>query len=813
MSAAWKKAVRDRSLEWGRSLLVVIAVALGIAAYATVMSTYAILERELNREYLATNPPSATLLVNPAGDDVLAIVRATAGVERAEPGRVAYGRIKAGAGHWRTLVLFVVADFSARRIATLSPAGGSWPPAVGEMLIERDAFQVAKAAIGDTVTVRLRSGDVRTLRVSGGVHDVGQAQARMENVVYAYTVAGTLPLVGLTATFDRVDLVVTGDRFNRDRIASIAATAKDALEAGGHTVSRIDIPAPGKHPHADLMAMLLLGISLFGLIVLALSGVLVFNLLTGIMAAQVRQIGIMKALGASRRQVAGIYLAQALCLGIAAVVVAVPTGRGGAELLVNYLAVLLNFDIASHAVPLWVYGLVSIIGVVVPVAAAVRPVWRGTAVPVVRALNSYGVAERFGARATDRLAARIRGLSVPEQLALRNLLRRRARTALTVTTLAASGLFFMSALNVRSSIKHTLNRANALSLYDLDVSLRSIEPMELVRRVVAASPTVREVEGGITSEAAVVREPQASPPAQSFDLHGAMGTAAAPRTDTLPRLFIVGMPRGARLQAFRMEQGRALEPADTDAIVLSSAYLRRNLGISAGQPLTLKFGPLEKTFQIVGISFEPFGSPVGYIPIAFFEQAGRHFDEANALRMTLASSDEAAVARAGEELDRGFEREGVREIGISTKSESNYAVDQHMLMVYAFLLIVSVLIGSVGVLGLMTTMSLNVLERRREIGAMRAIGATPWTIVRIVVGEGVALGVVSWILAAAVARPLAQALANWFGAAMFRSSLIFQFEPAALLIWLGAAVVLSALASAIPAWRASRTSVREAVGE
>ncbi len=71
------------------------------------------------------------------------------------------GRIKAGPAQWRTLMLFVVKDYADIRVSTITHESGAWPPGRGEILIERDAFQVAKASIGETVTVRCRAATSR----------------------------------------------------------------------------------------------------------------------------------------------------------------------------------------------------------------------------------------------------------------------------------------------------------------------------------------------------------------------------------------------------------------------------------------------------------------------------------------------------------------------------------------------------------------------------------------------------------------------------------------------------------------------------
>ena len=122
------------------------------------------------------------------------------------------------------------------------------------------------------------------------------------------------------------------------------------------------------------------------------------------------------------------------------------------------------------------------------------------------------------------------------------------------------------------------------------------------------------------------------------------------------------------------------------------------------------------------------------------------------------------------------------------------------------------ILACVGGLGLMTTMSLNVMERRREMGVLRAIGATPRAVWLLVAAEGCAIGVLSWVLAAAAAWPVSSALGNFLLQAMFRIGIDFSFELRGLFVWLAVSVVLSLHASFLPAWHASRSTVREAIG-
>ncbi|HEY0365585.1 MAG TPA: ABC transporter permease, partial [Pyrinomonadaceae bacterium] len=681
MTTLWKKAIRDFWLERARTALVVLAIALGISAFAAVLSSYAILTRELDQGYLATNPASAVLRVDSIDSDLVKAILQNPEVSDAEPRRTISGQMKAGPVQWRNLMLFVVEDYGNIRISKLVPERGAWPPATGEMLIERDAFQVAKASIGDAVTVKTVNGVEQPLVVSGIVHDVGQAQARMENIVYGYINLATLVQLGEEPRLDQLNILVAQNRFDEDHIRRVAIDVEQLIKSRGHEVRRVEIPRPGKHPHSDLTGILLLAMSSFGLFVLVLSGILVINLLTAMMASQVRQIGVMKAIGGTRRQVMRIYFGQALFLGIAAVIVSIPIGIIGSRALCRYMATFLNFDINSFAAPIWVYLLVALIGVVAPLIAAAYPVWRGTAMPVRVALSDFGLSQtRFGASAFDRALARLGGTFSLIAFTIRNSFRRRARLVLTLLTLAAGGLFFLSALNIRASMVNTLDRMFAARKSDLTVSFARPYQFDEVQKAVSNTPGVTRAEGWFTTEGS----------------HGDL------------RFGIVALPPDTQLLDFDIIEGRKLAPQDTDAIVINNGMAGASPKMRVGETVVLRIGTDEKPWRIVGIAREAFThAPVGYIPLTGM---------VNSLRLALDNNDEDAISALKAELDRNLEAQGVRARGSSTKSENRFGFDQHMVMIYMFLIVMSAIVGGVGGLGLMTTMSLNVLERRREMG-------------------------------------------------------------------------------------------------
>jgi putative ABC transport system permease protein len=794
-SPLWKKTIRDFWQESTRTALVVLAIAIGITGFVAVFSAYAVLTRELDRGYLATNPASATLHTDAVDDALISAVLASRDVSDAEARGVLEGQIKTGSAVWRNLVIFVVKDYGNVRVNKFVPEQGAWPPATGEMLIERDAFRVARAKIGDTMTIRIGQGREQTLRVSGGVHDVGQPQARMENSVYGYITLDTLARLGEQPYLDQLNIVVAENRLDEQHIRGVAQDVKNLVEGRGNSVRRVDIPRPGKHPHADLMGLLLLTMSSFGFFVLILSGILVVNLLMGMMASQVRQIGVMKAIGGTRWQVARIYFSQALLLGIAALSIALPLGILGGRALCRVMAVLLNFDIASFAVPLWVYLWAVTVGLVVPLLASAYPVWKGSAISVREALADFGVSRNtFGSSMFDRMLAGVGGRSRPLLFAIRNSFRRRTRLVLTLMTLAAGGIFFMSGVNIRASMIKTIDHWFGSEKYDLKIAFGGAYPSEQIERALKNTPGVVRSESWSISEGLLAPHPG--------------GGRYGGNTMGGERFSVMAVPSGTKMIRLEIVEGRDLLPGDVDAVVVNTALATASLQMKVGSIVSFHMGPELTSWHVVGIAREFFFSPpVAYIPQAFMDQ--RHPGMRTNAFLVLDKT--VSINSVKDNLERSLKQEGMRILGSTSQVDFRFAVDQHMLMIYVILVVISGIIMAVGGLGLATTMSLNVMERRREMGVLRAIGARSSTVWLIIVTEGIVVGVLSWALAALAAWPVSKFVGDALVRLMFNSALDFVFQLQGLFIWLIVSVCFSAVASFLPAWSASKITVREAL--
>jgi putative ABC transport system permease protein len=154
--------------------------------------------------------------------------------------------------------------------------------------------------------------------------------------------------------------------------------------------------------------------------------------------------------------------------------------------------------------------------------------------------------------------------------------------------------------------------------------------------------------------------------------------------------------------------------------------------------------------------------------------------------------------------DRGFQVSGVT-AGLLIQEDNSRAIN----ILIVFLLIMALLTAFVGSIGLTGTMGMNVLERTREIGVMRAIGAVDLEIMKSVVIEGVTIGIITWGLAIWVSFPISDLLLTIISNSMMGSSMDLTIAPVGFVIWLGVVILLSIIASIIPAQNATRLTINE----
>lgn len=802
----WRKPWRDLVLHRARSLLVVLAVALGLVGAGAVLNTWALVQRATELGYRASLPVSATLtLTAPLEAAQLARVRARPEIAAARLRRVVGAAAQGsagGGGPWRNAVLYALDDFEARGIARLRSEAGAWPPPAGAIVVERSSLEFAQAELGAPLALRRAGSDPAatplSLPVAGIVRDVSLAPGWMENVVYGFATADTLARLGAPAGFNELQIRVRDDGaapFDRAAVRRIAAALKAELEHGGARVVNVDVPVPGRHIHAAQMESLLLTQGAFGLLALLVCGFLVVNLVNAMLAGQAREIGVLKTLGARAGQIAALYLAQALALGLLASAVALPLAWWLGRRYAGLKAELLNFDATLYAIPWWAFALQLLVGALLPVVAAAGPVRRACRVSVGAALRDIGIVGAGQALATRRRVALtgFGGVARPLLLALGNALRRRQRLVLTLLALAGGGAVFLGAANLRGAVRDSVDLMFAAQRHDL--TLRLAEPRPGAQLEAAA----RAVDGIEAAEAWCGKRAALAPAGQ-----GLPGDA----------FTILGVPADSALLRPRALSGRWLDTGDGDAraLVVSRSWLKSQdltpeRALADGAELLID-GRATR-WRIVG-TVDTGPQPLVYATRAALDAlAGNSLASTVAVRTRLRGA--ASQLEAVQRLRMALAEAGMPVASSQRLAETRRVVEDHLLMVVEFLGAMAWVMIAVGGMGLASTLSLNVLERGREIGVLRAIGARDGAIALLVGAEGLVIVLLAWLVSLPLAMPISALLCEAFGRVMFAVPLRWMPGAGAALAWLGLMLAIALLACAWPARRALRISAARAL--
>lgn len=776
--------------------MMVIAIAVGIFGIGTILSAYAILAREISRNYLGTNPASAQLEVE-VDDSLIEAIRLRPGIADAETSSVVVARIEKKPGEWIPALLFVIKDFNTMRISTFRPESGAWPPPEGSILLEREALPLISAKVGDSCRVQTPNGPKRQVTISGLVHDPGLAPAWQEQTVYGYITPSTLAWFGEGSTMRILKVTVKDQPLNAAAVERTVGELAGWLKQQAHKVGEIRIPPPGKHPHqTQLMAILAL-LLIFSLLSLMLGAILTATMIGGILAQQVRQIGVMKAIGARTRQIAGLYLVLVVLLGIIALMIGLPLGIAAGRSFARTVAKLLNFTIYSEAIPWWTYMVQTFLGILTPFIAALVPISNVTRTTVQKAINDYGISrETFDLRWLDTLIGKIR---IPDRtliLAMRNTFRRRGRLLLTLGLLAVAGAMFMTSLNVKKAWERYISDASAARYYDLEIRLNRPEPEKKINDIIAGISGVQRVEPWNMAPVAVNR-PDGLDVVKTYPDKGHYS------------FTMRSAPPGSKMIQSPLINGRWLQQGDTDVVVLNHVALIFYPNIKVGDSIVLAVDGHPVTLKVVGIARQLLTPATVYVSPGTFAEAVGQTGRSNTLRVAMKQIDPDTLSAVTKEIERVLEKENVSVQTIISEKLLSEAQSGHVYIFIFALLFMAVVMAVVGALGLMSTMGTNVTERTREFGVMRAIGSRSGTVIRSIILEGVFIGLQSWVIAIILSLPLSLAVGRLLGNLAFRSPLPLIMSPIAIVIWLMVIVIGSIAASVYPAWRASRLTIRE----
>ncbi len=723
VTTPWLKVLLDLWEHRGRTLVVALAIAVGVYAVGVVLNTREILVREYRQDQDGALMASAVVRTEPFETDLPESLARLPLVEAAEARTVVTGRAVLPDGSPQEVEIIAIPDFERLTVDAILPLAGAYPPGRREVLVEGASFDSLQTAIGREITLQLSNDATRTLTVAGTVHDGQRFSPTLAGAATLYVTPDTLQSLGYPSYYTELRLRATEPARDRTHILAMLDEVEARLnESGRAMLSRQFITESQADPYIGSVVLIL---TAFGLVILALSSFLVVNAMSALITQQVPQIGVMKLIGARRSQIMALYLATVLIYGVIAAAIALPLASLTARLLMSQVVEpLLNVRVTTYAIPPGLLLAQAAVGLILPVLAGLAPVIRGTRITTHQALNETGIGgAAYGRSIIERLLdalQSVRRIERPVLLAIRNTLRHKGRLAQTLIVLVFGTALFVSVLSVRSSVNATLDLFMRFHRYDVSVEMEGNELASRLEDVAAQTPWVAGAEVWSMGGARRV-----------FD------------DDTTSNAFrVVAAPRETRMMEPEILAGQWLSEASVpNALVINSDLADDQRDLRVGSDVVLDIDGRESTWRVVGIVSTESRGRAAYADREDYAYASRTAGQGNRLQIRM--TEDAGISQR----DMGLRvREALDSAGLKVKETQTAAVTQTQnnllfTVVVAFLILMALLLAAVGGLGLTTTMSINMMERVREVGVLRAIGASNASVRRIVLAEGLAIAV------------------------------------------------------------------------
>lgn len=789
MRPRWRKVFADLWGNFARFILVVLSLMIGLFSVGMIASGYVTIMEDMESGYQAIHPADLRMITTDFDEELIERVRRVNGVIEADGEKLVQVQMLTGEGEWKNMIIRVIPE-QGQKIDQVTLLEGALPY---DEQIMVDIHKETGLGLNDTLQIQLPSGAMRELTITGKVQDQTIGEMGTSYFVaptYGYVTYGSLPFLQEAEAYDTL-LVDLDPQLTKTEIDRVTKDITGIVEQSGHSVTSIMDFSDNGHPNQGYIQAVSGLLAFLGFLVVFLSGFLVFNAMAALFAQQVQYIGIMKAIGASRKVIVRMYVVFIVAFSLVAMAIAIPSAPWAWSKLNDFFSLRLNYQAAGFRYVPFAIILQVVVGLILPQIAGIIPIINAARVSVQQAITQTGIDSRgFSEKQVDRQTHRPKGLSRPMLISLRNTFRRKSRLVLTLITLSLGGAVFIANFNVRANLENYIDQVSKYLLADVNLDFARNYRINEIQKLAMNVYGVQSV------------EPRGSAFCQLLTESGEAGES----------VDLLGAPPESNLIQPILLKGRWLIPGDQNAIVLNEAFLKHYPELEVGDQITLYINLRKVDWTIVGF-FQFIGNDsfIVYVPMSYLNEVTGSANQASNYQIVATPEivEAGLEADLAARIDAYFRETGFDVVSSAASSSLIGNATLGLDTLTFFLLIMSGLTAAVGSIGLTGTMSMNVMERTREIGVMRAIGATDRQVMNQVLVEGMIIGLISWVLAFGLAFPISYWMSYIVNTSIFGIPGQFTFTVFGVFIWLAIVGILSLAASFLPARSAARLTIRE----
>jgi len=798
MGVIWHKIWFDLWNNKTRTLLAILSIAAGVFAVGAIFGMSDMLITNMDKSHHAVLPTHINVHFDEAIDrEIILNLKDVPGVEDVEP----YNSVNVlyklrPEDDWRQGVIQMRDDYEAQKYELVQLRAGHWPDGKNEVSTERMAAQFLNIGIGDEVIFKIDDKE-RIIPITGLIRHPFVPPPQFMDLAFFFMDGEGMERLGIPAgKFSSFYVRVTP--YSSDHAKEVATAIKDKLAKQDIRVAAFVYEDPNKHWGRTFFDGITLVQEVLAVICVIISAILVYNTLSNLITQQTDQIGILKAIGGRTGTIVRIYLVSTLVYGTLAFLIALPLGAIVAFVLTKSMLNLFNIDFDQFQFSNQAVMFQAISALAAPLLAGLPPILKGAKVTVREAIASYGLGGDYHSGWLDRIVEKIGQHWLPSYYAqsLGNMFRHKGRLLMTQLVLVAAGSAFLMVMSLNSSLDLTLDNFFKRQDYETMVQFRQNQRVDRVTTLAQTVPGVEQVELQLVQAASMFNEGQ-------LVKEAGIGT------------YIKSIPEGSDFFKPLIVAGRWFAPGDGRAIVISRDTAEKNK-IAVGDIVTLDLGEMgEDKWQVIGL-YEPvfvggFVSDSIYAPQEALYKSTKKYNQGTILLIRTNSTNPEFTSDVTKKLKDMFEGHSIKVVDSQTQAALRATNEWQFSIVTSMLLALSVIVAIVGGIALMGALSIGVIERTKEIGVLRAIGARSPIILGIFVMEGIFQGLLSWLIAIPISLLASPTVASALGHAMFGATLDYQYNWTAVGVWFCIIVFISALASILPARGAIRISVRDSL--